>query len=61
MTTVTSTNSTVHRHSEAAGPADLGLALTVASALHPPVTRAPEVVPTAKRRAARGRRAAVRG
>ncbi|MEV1020541.1 hypothetical protein [Streptomyces sp. NPDC050264] len=51
------------RHPEEApvGPADLGLALTVVSALHRPVTRAPEVVPTATRRAVRGRRAAVRG
>lgn len=51
------------RHSEAvAGPADLGLALTVVAALHEPVTRAPEVVPTARRHPARGtRRAAVRG
>ncbi|GAA2293768.1 hypothetical protein OKJ48_07205 [Streptomyces kunmingensis] len=50
------------RHPEArTGPADLGLALTVVSALHPPVTRAPEVVPAATRRAVRGRRAAVRG
>ncbi|MEV3860604.1 hypothetical protein AB0J38_40640 [Streptomyces sp. NPDC050095] len=54
---------TVHRHTtEAAGPADLALALTVAAALTPPVTRAPEVVSsTARRRAARGRRATVRG
>ncbi|MFJ8827395.1 hypothetical protein ACIREE_37220 [Streptomyces sp. NPDC102467] len=50
------------RHPEArTGPADLGLALAVASALHPAATRAPEVVPTATRRAVRGRRTAVRG
>ncbi|MFI0241911.1 hypothetical protein [Streptomyces sp. NPDC016845] len=52
------------RHPEGAataGPADLSLALTVVSALHRPVTRAPEVVPTATRRAVRGRRASVRG
>jgi hypothetical protein len=53
------------RHPEAptgpAGPADLALALAIASALHRPVTRAPEVAVAATRRAARGRRAAVRG
>ncbi|WP_203643719.1 hypothetical protein [Streptomyces sp. SID14478] len=51
------------RHPEApTGPADLGLALTVAATLHPPVTRAPEVTSsTARPRAARGRRATVRG
>jgi hypothetical protein len=50
------------RHPEApTGPADLALALAIASALHRPVTRAPEVAPQPTRRAARGRRAAVRG
>ncbi|WP_394432819.1 hypothetical protein [Streptomyces sp. SGAir0957] len=43
------------------GPADLSLALAVVSALHPPVTRAPEVAPAVPRRAVRGRRATVRG
>ncbi|MEU6846919.1 hypothetical protein ABZ930_34130 [Streptomyces sp. NPDC046716] len=55
--------STVHRHPGATtGPADIRLALAVASTLSPPVTRAPEVAPAAApRRVARGRRAAVRG
>ncbi|WP_353943814.1 hypothetical protein ABII15_20745 [Streptomyces sp. HUAS MG91] len=56
-------NTTVHRHSGATtDPAGTGLALAVASTLFPPVTRAPEVATAAApRRAARGRRAAVRG
>ncbi|MEV5607785.1 hypothetical protein [Streptomyces sp. NPDC052225] len=50
------------RHTVAAtGPADIALAVDVAAALHEPVTRAPEVAPAAPRRAARTRRAAVRG
>ncbi|MFI7011605.1 hypothetical protein [Streptomyces sp. NPDC050145] len=69
--------SPVHPHPATAhGPADTGLALAVAAALNPPATRAPELVPTttktkaktktqaqakAARRAARERRAAVRG
>ena len=58
---MTRTTSTVRHAETPVGPADLGLALAVASTLHRPVTRAPEVVPTTTRRAARGRRAAVRG
>ncbi|WP_372343694.1 hypothetical protein [Streptomyces sp. KL116D] len=52
---------TVHHPDASAAPAALGLALAVASALHAPATRAPELAPPARRRAPRGRRAAVRG
>ncbi|MZD07564.1 hypothetical protein GTW43_21120 [Streptomyces sp. SID5785] len=54
---------TVHPHPATAhGPADTGLALAVAALLRPAAGRAPELVPpVAARRAARGRRAAVRG
>ncbi|MFJ4711645.1 hypothetical protein [Streptomyces sp. NPDC088785] len=54
---------TVHRHpGTGTGPAGLRLALAVAPTLSAPAARAPEVAPaTAPRRAARGRRAAVRG
>nr|WP_320785068.1 hypothetical protein [Streptomyces sp. CRN 30] len=46
------------------GPASLALALEVASALHPPAPRAPELAPRAvraRRAPAAGRRTAVRG
>ncbi|WP_338698003.1 hypothetical protein V2W30_18600 [Streptomyces sp. Q6] len=52
---------TVRHTTEGTGPADIALPVAVASALHEPVTRAPEVAPAAPRRAARTRRAAVRG
>ncbi|MEU0847973.1 hypothetical protein ABZ387_08370 [Streptomyces flaveolus] len=43
------------------GPAGVVLALEVASALHPPVPRAPEVSARAAARTAAHRRRAVRG
>ncbi|WP_432119660.1 hypothetical protein [Streptomyces sp. bgisy032] len=46
------------------GPAETGLALAVAHALHPPASRAPEVAAPAARRAARAtaaRRRTARG
>ncbi|UUU32896.1 hypothetical protein JIX56_25145 [Streptomyces sp. CA-210063] len=54
-----------HTVGTAGDPAGLGLALAVAAALHPPVTRAPEVAtaPATARRntAARPHRRTVRG
>ncbi|UUU23178.1 hypothetical protein [Streptomyces sp. DSM 40750] len=65
ITQIARIQTVAHDVETAGGPAGLGLALTVAAALHPPVTRAPEVAtaPATARRntAARPHRRTVRG